>query len=103
MSQYHQQLLTSPRRLVPGKDGNKDYSDADKYDVSGQLEMFCKILGPCCQTSQMSWMQCSIWREIVIDESVDSSDGDDSDEDDSDDCFNDTCDNDRTGQKERFT
>ena len=60
--------------------------------------MFCKILGPCCQTSQMSWMQCSIWREIVIDESVDSSDGDDSDEDDSDDCFNDTCDNDRTGQ-----
>ena len=30
--------------------------------------MSCKILGPCCQTSQMSWMQCLTWRRLDKDE-----------------------------------
>ena len=51
--------------------------------------MSCKISGPCCQTSQMSWMQCLIWREIVID---DIGDGDEDDE-----CCDDNCDNVRAG------
>jgi hypothetical protein len=51
--------------------------------------MSCKILGPCCQTSQMSWMQCLTWREIVIDEIDDSDDGDDSDDSDDDNYDND--------------
>ena len=61
--------------------------------------MSCKILGPCCQTSQMSWMLCLTWKEIVIDDSDDSDDGDDSDDsDEDDDCFDNTCYIDRTGK-----
>ena len=89
MSQYHQQPLKSLRRLVPGKHSEKGKSDADKYDVSGLLVMSCKILGPCCQTSQMSWMQCLTWREIVIDHS---------DVDEDDDCCDAIFDSDRTGK-----
>ena len=80
MSQYHQQPLKSLRRLVPGKHSEKGKSDADKYDVSGLLVMSCKILGPCCQTSQMSWMQCLTWRRC--DEDGENVFGENGDKDD---------------------